>query len=353
MKITYYLGAGASYYAVPIVGELDKAFMRIENLASQHEPEFIKNGVKLQYDELLSHLQTFRNASKIFGTIDTYAKHLWLTNTHDFFKLKKALSLFFTIWQETEKSYFNSKTIRDLDFEEIDHRYLGLLANFMEKANDGRVVINGDIKFVSWNYDNQLEKALSLFSGTNDIVNTFENYKIYPYNFSNGNDSNVIHLNGIAGMFERKEENNKSFIGDENFQNKLIKDVTIKILKDYANDEFTNKNYFTFAWEDDNVSKEGLKQAEKLMNETEILVVIGYSFPTFNDQIDKKLFSILGKSNKLKMIYYQDPNASIELLNSRFGISEKKIKIIHNISQFVLPLESNVLKNSDFNYSFM
>ncbi|MBL7917636.1 MAG: hypothetical protein JNM96_04510, partial [Bacteroidia bacterium] len=65
------------------------------------------------------------------------------------------------------------------------------------------------------------------------------------------------------------------------------------------------------------------------------------SFPTFNDEVDKRLFKILENSNKLKTIYYQDPNANKEILNTRFGIKDNKIKIIQKTEQFVLPLETS------------
>ena len=42
MKITYYLGAGASYNAIPIVGQLDRAFKNLSEQLSPFYTEFEK-----------------------------------------------------------------------------------------------------------------------------------------------------------------------------------------------------------------------------------------------------------------------------------------------------------------------
>jgi hypothetical protein len=343
MKVTYYLGAGASFNAIPIVGELDKAFKRIENLIDTHQSALMQRGLNNSFYKLRNFLQIAEKNAKAFGTIDTYAKHLWLSNPKELKILKKSLSLFFTIWQECEKAFFNFKAIRENDFEEIDHRYLGLLANYLEKS-DNDIVLNKDIKFISWNYDNQLEKALSLFTGKNNIEYTLEKFGIYPYNFKEHLKSNIIHLNGISGLFAKDSLQDKSISEEPKANKRTIVDVLEKVFTELDSDELSNSKYFTFAWEDDEVSLEAIKQAADILNETEVLIIIGYSFPTFNDQIDKKLMSIVRNSEKLTRVYYQDPKGSTELLYTRFGISEQKIKIVNEVDQFTLPLESHSFK---------
>ena len=80
-----------------------------------------------------------------------------------------------------------------------------------------------------------------------------------------------------------------------------------------------------------------------IFEQTEVLIIIGYSFPTFNDEVDKKLMNALKQSKKLRMIYYQDPKASEELLYTRFGIVKEKIKIVKDVTQFILPLDSHTI----------
>ncbi|MBA2610525.1 MAG: hypothetical protein H0U95_01045 [Bacteroidetes bacterium] len=110
----------------------------------------------------------------------------------------------------------------------------------------------------------------------------------------------------------------------------------------------SNDKYFTFAWENDSISQGAISCAENILKETNILVIIGYSFPTFNDDIDKRLFKLLKESTNFKKIYFQDPNANKEFLFTRFGIPEEKIKIVEkNMNQFILPIDSHSLSKEE------
>ncbi|MEO8885976.1 MAG: hypothetical protein ABI367_07925, partial [Mucilaginibacter sp.] len=100
------------------------------------------------------------------------------------------------------------------------------------------------------------------------------------------------------------------------------------------------KNHLSFAWEHqtDNPFFNHLK--ESICN-TEILVVIGYSFPFFNRDIDKL---ILNKfvGNNLKKVYFQAPDA--EDLRERFlaindSIHPSDLVLRKDIKQFTLPNE--------------
>lgn len=352
MKVTYFLGAGASYNAIPIVGELDRAFKTLHGLSLNVSSEIKKLKLHNQLSNFQAHMNTGATASKVFGTIDTYAKHLWLTNESDLKALKESLSFFFTVWQEIDKTHFNHNKIREKHFEDIDHRYLGLLSNYLEKK-DQTIILNKDVKFISWNYDSQLERALSLFAAVNDTEQAIEKFSVYPYNYKHNTSPNIVHLNGIAGLYAEQNLGETKTYFDKVKKEKNILNVFKESLFTINSDKVSNGKYFTFAWEDDVISKGAIESAEKILNETEILVVIGYSFPTFNDQIDKRLMNILSKSDKYKMVYYQDPNASKELLISRFGIPEKKITIIKDTNQFILPLDSHNFKSFDTTYSFV
>ena len=353
MKVTYYLGAGASYNAIPIVGELDKAFDDICLQSTYIFNDFEKLGLASKFKIFQAQMQTFSKASKLFGTIDTYAKHLWLTNKSDLIALKESLSFFFTVWQEVDKEFFNNNKTRNNIFESIDHRYLGLFSNYLE-LNNNIIELNSDVKFITWNYDTQIERALSLFVGQNKTEYALKNFGVYPYNyfFKNIENAQIVHLNGIAGLYATQNEHNTKALFDIVDDKKNIKNVFDNSLNIINSEEYNNQKYFTFAWEDNDVSKKAVAHAEKIMKEAEILVIIGYSFPTFNDQIDKKLINALDtKSKKFKMVYFQDPNASKELLYSRFGIPEKKITIVKDTKQFILPLDSHSFnENSNDGY---
>lgn len=344
MKVTYYLGAGASYNAIPIVGQLEKAFKDLEKQASELSGDFEKLELIIAFKLFQAHMQTGAKASESFGTIDTYAKHLWLTSPSDLKALKTSLSFFFTVWQEIDKRFFNHGDIRNDPFKNIDPRYLGLFANYLEKK-DGNIMLNEDVKFITWNYDSQIERALSLFTGTNDTQHTFRKFKVYPFDYTNPNP-NVVHLNGVAGLYSSGTNETNTFF-DLVEGDKRISSVFNKSLHTINSRNISNKKYFTFAWEDDDFSLGAINHAEQILKNTEILVIIGYSFPTFNDQVDKQLMKVLKESEKFKMIYFQDPNATKEFLNTRFGIPHNKITIVTKTDQFILPLDSHSLSQDE------
>jgi len=69
------------------------------------------------------------------------------------------------------------------------------------------------------------------------------------------------------------------------------------------------------------------------------LVIIGYSFPFFNREIDRE---IMGEINfeKLKKIYFQDPFRDGEFLRGQFNIPDNvEIKNIKEPDQFHIPFE--------------
>ena len=64
-------------------------------------------------------------------------------------------------------------------------------------------------------------------------------------------------------------------------------------------------------------------EANRIFSETDILIIIGYSFPNFNKEIDKMLFDKLkGRATK---IYFQDPNASEAFINQLINNNETEV----------------------------
>jgi len=69
------------------------------------------------------------------------------------------------------------------------------------------------------------------------------------------------------------------------------------------------------------------------------LIVIGYSFPFFNREIDRK---IIGNMEELEKVYFQAPDA--ETIKERFqairdDIDEKLLVTKKDIGQFLIPNE--------------
>lgn len=330
-NITYLLGAGASYQACPILNNLANAMIALSSreLNKDGEINHLLGTLKYTNFDELKHFKTdkqkilwyinyFGKKAHEFGTIDTYAKRLSLSDPKKEYELlKMSVSIFFDLWENFPERYVG--IVKDsngnkLALETIDKRYIALLSLFLERINT-KVQLNNSIKFISWNYDLQLERAFKAHLRDGE-VNTLSDLNQYYFNFredgSNVND--VFHLNGHRGYYLSKGR----FI-----ENSIVEDFDGYwneidfILKSVNENRISFDNSIKYAWENNKniVFENNLKDV--LIN-TEYLIVIGYSFPDFNRAKDIKNFSFLNKS-RVKEIVFQDPNADEETIKQIFS----------------------------------
>ena len=97
-----------------------------------------------------------------------------------------------------------------------------------------------------------------------------------------------------------------------------------------------------FAWEKTEFDKRRKILYDKI-EDAQVLVVIGYSFPFFNRETDREIFS---KMEKLNRIYIQDPYADdIKQFMSSVLTDEQRINLLpgivslKNTGNFFLPPE--------------
>jgi hypothetical protein len=108
--------------------------------------------------------------------------------------------------------------------------------------------------------------------------------------------------------------------------------------------DWDTKPLFNFAFEK---SEEGLeiddriKIATKMIEDTDVIVVIGYSFATTNDVVDRQLFSAMNKSKRLKKIYIQTKDELATNIHARFELSPEKVNIdlIRSLDSFHVATE--------------
>lgn len=358
-KITYLFGAGASYNAVPILNSLSTQMKDVANelkfevespMVQRNNKRRILRDINLeQYSKEISKfaqdLIFLANKSDEYGTIDTYAKKLEINHEYDELKkLKFLVSIFFTIWQ----GYFSVKKDLDLEkkikYSKVDSRYKSLISNYLIKTSSSDPILDANVNFLSWNYDFQLENSLSLFFKNSHCISDINGYiKFLPDSNNVFSNNRILHLNGISNYWI----NNSDQI-ERVFQNDDEKDITSLIQR--ISQLYKPSNYhkctslINYAW-DNNDSK--IEEAKRIFNETDILVIIGYSFPTFNRAIDSRLLS--GKSNSFDKIIYQDPNASkelLELFNIQFRnkvgnlVKESgQLQVLKKTEQFYIPPE--------------
>lgn len=352
-KIIYYIGAGASYgnknkrelldegtenerllvhEGLPVVNEIAKSLVAFQeavrnvdiiaskNYAFMDKYKTIGTNINCIRSQLLGDIKELHKAAKEHSTIDTYAKKLYLTKqVSQLKKLKNVLAAFF-IWIQLE-----SKT---------DQRYDTFLANILQMNN---LSLPLNISVISWNYDSQFELAYKNYSNNNLPIYD----KLGENSMQNNQNSGVIFkLNGSANF------------GDFNMVDYILnhreKDVhpLIQLIEYYGHLEADTKelvfdfhSHLSFAWESTVRQKEMITTINQITSDTDAVVVIGYSFPYFNREIDRAIFS---KIPSLKTIYIQDPNPESVEPSLRAVLDENtnvKIEYQKDCTQFYLPRE--------------
>lgn len=343
-KILYLMGAGASIgkrdengnvlEGLPVVSEipkqLEKTIALVESTELKSKTVDFQGGninlpqIKIQ---LLEDLNWLAKESSRHTTIDTFAKKLYLTeNDSDYQRLKRALSAFFMIQEIVNK---------------IDGRYDTFLANVLENYSDSGLDISHDITIVTWNYDSCFEISLSAYVGQ---FKTPSDYGVAVFARNAGlikselrriPAKRVYKINGSASFSLSYSLGNYCESDASTFPENRLK----SILKLYSQE---NGCLLNFAWDSYNQNHRDpdWSTLQDELNNTETVVVIGYTFPFFNRTVDRYMFSMMPN---LTSIYYQDPNAD-NILGNMWSVlteNQKRIKIvpIKNVDQFYIPSE--------------
>ena len=334
-RVTYLLGAGASANAHPIIRNEKNTNLFSTALKETANKLVEEKDVEQKYIEVVSNivkdLRWLANKTEEFSTPDTFAKFLYLTNQNELTKLKQALVFYFSYEQ--------------LILKKIDKRYLIFLTTILQN----RYIFPENIKILNWNYDFQMQlasekfKEESLHRGNKVTVHSPPTLRYFPQlGYERGEvdskQTKMMHLNGIAGLFE---------IDGQNYTQSIFTTEIIKSFNDLLKFFYTpheKEFYTTFAWEKNNspalINRYKTKFLNLLLEEIDILVVIGYSFPFFNREIDKIIMQKVKESGTFKEIYFQDPYRDGQFLRSQFDLPDKiEIEHVQNCDQFFIPME--------------
>lgn len=316
-KITYLLGAGASFNSVPIWSEQGDSMNQVahtinqaienpdtifkaELLKSQEYNGFSKTEIE-SLNELIKDLNKYAKKAEENDTIDSYAYQLYKRKNNDeLYNLKRTVSIYLDIWQFYKDHIFSTNTNRK---QSIDTRYIKWLNMITESNELGEIKLKPNVNILTWNYDLQVELAYSKyyedlnFKCLNDINSKFK--------FLDNDVSNlqIHHLNGHHGYFDYEDQ---SYTTGQN----ILKSDFYKYLKTVCQNskefsEIDNKRQdygkIRFSWE-----KNLSNQVIKIAQETDILIVIGYSFPQYNMTTDRIIIDAF-KSNNPLLLHYQDP----------------------------------------------
>lgn len=343
-RIVYLFGAGASYgkrgtndenyiiEGIPVVNEFSAQIERLIDKISNKDTEYKSTSKATETDkkELIEQLKWLRNSSSSHHTIDTYAKKLWVTQDFtEYEKLKVALSAFLTLMQL---------------FYKPDSRYDAFFANIIGKRYDK---LPEDVSILSWNYDCQFEIAHSAYSKRKSINSIWDDLNILAKTTTNKVDKNypftITKLNGTALMYEPNSYKSKLF--DAFFNRQGMSEINYVVTAYLKSSSSNNvKNALSFAWEGYDDRFEDQYKSKTI--DTEVLVIIGYSFPYFNREVDR---IIIRNMPNLRKVYIQDPNCedvkesfeatlSVEQLEK---VENGQIKIVlkKGTQQFLIPNE--------------
>ena len=353
-KITYLMGAGASVNALPVVSEMDLRLRVFKNYLLNFKTQA---GI-LEYVEEINGL--LENVSE--NTIDEYAMTLYRSPvTKPKYNKLKAVLIGFFLFEQMKKKTFDLETgslkngptlpryafsnnlsesegIKSKISNTLDKRYSAFLGKILNKENK----FNEEVNILSWNYDSQFEIAMErLYIPYKNLDGYVD---IFPYPMlidveefrESERVHNILKLNGTAGIFNNNGEIFSVYESQDEYFDDIIA-IILNIYREASNRLDQYKPLLHFAWEKSSVTDYVLSRAKKMVKETEILVVIGYSFPDFNRDIDREIFS----DTRIEKVYLQVNNDSSVILNIR-GLRNdfyQKVENVQKCSSFFIPPE--------------
>ena len=192
-----------------------------------------------------------------------------------------------------------------------------------------------DIFLMTWNYDVQLDIAFREYNENGlPMVIPPENRRIDQY-------SRVFKINGSANFYDRNHQD--TIVLTRNNVSGLLKTIFLQLSVVTQKGSYAiGTTDLLFAWEKEKFDEMSKMLYDKI-SDAEVLVVIGYTFPFFNREIDREIFSNMPN---LGRIYVQDPNADKIKTSLKSILPADKYKsllsdddLIFDTSNFFLPHE--------------
>ncbi len=333
-KITYLLGAGASYNALPIVSEIPNKLREMKEYIEQFN--FDKTGEHIKLDVLENEI----NLIEKHASIDTLARKYWLKHQknfihEDYLYIKNIITCLIIFCQLESKILNNQSHFDKLKKENkkylLDPRYDAFFSAIITENYQ----LPSNINILSWNYDFQIEKSFNFFMPEKTLMETGNHLGI-DYDIINYL-RNIIKLNG-TGFFVNKVNQQLNY--------NEYKDELHELFFNLLNKKSSSQAYsgIKFAWEtnSDLAISNRENAANNIIPESDYIVIIGYSFPIFNREVDIKLFENI---SNCKAIYIQDRIERIELIKNQLDSINPKInqnnlvKYQTNLDQFLIPNE--------------
>ena len=365
-NITYLFGAGASAKALPVVGAIPDELERVAKIFTTKNVitsrvelgNSITKSLSECQSELIMEMERLVPIIRNHASVDTYAKKLYLQeNKKELTRLKVILSIFFTVLQ--------SEGIK------VEPRYDSFFASILNRLDD----FPKNVKVLSWNYDQQFEMAYAEYlDSKQSLQEASEKLNVITkQNWGSiwkGPEDGfcIVKLNGSTGfvnyaangipflLTEEKSNAPTTPIGStpHYYNRRLFPYVLNNLVERYArimslfeeSPGYVDHSIplLSFAWEEElHQNKSIVNEAKTRTKDSDVMVVIGYSFPYFNREIDKQ---IINNMPNLTKIYIQDlhPENIIQRLKTLIDKDPNQFEypsFVPNtaVGQFLLPNE--------------
>jgi hypothetical protein len=349
-NVTYYLGAGASAGALPVVGErFNKRFGIFCQLLRTKTGQHFGN----YENQVIQFLDMVYGEFGYYYSPDTYARKLFFNSYQKYHAFKILLSSYFVFEQFCNKNLAaagatsSDEAIREFHPNRAtqDPRYDVIFAALL---NTRTKKLPDNLHVVSWNYDVQFEKSYSAFS-MEPITRSFEHLGVYPCPDgvlvkTNHSIARMVKINGTAGMVYNQEKESVNFpdkLQDfdlSNFFSQAIEHIRAAVDSTYL----VVESMLQFAWEQEKAVMEARGRAKELIAQTDILVVIGYSFPLYNRLIDREILQFTRPDARIIIQMPNDGNFDQVHHQMKMALPIKYIREIVpylNTGQFYVPPE--------------
>lgn len=345
-RVVYLLGAGASAQTLPMVAQIPQALQAHYDWLWSYaktagkpkemitgRPETERHKMLGEYLNIISELKA---ESANHESIDTYAKKLFLkSKTYSALRpklqeLKIGLALFMAYHQAKCKG--------------ADKRYDGFLASLLTHTQHGVLTLPPDVLVMNWNYDQQLAMAMTEYQHEGSVTGAIEQLGILPLEMLSTNfrhPCRSIHLNGMFAYHSEIDDIYPLVNWNSNNDDDLLDAVLLFYARyKYSGSIGPGRLLMRFAWEQSEKMTAAFKLLGSVLGNCEALVVIGYSFPFFNREVDRE---IIKHMPGLKHIYVQAPQKhaeeiarTVKTMNLPDGC---EVETYGNTDKFFLPPE--------------
>ncbi|MFT3911690.1 MAG: hypothetical protein QM737_19865 [Ferruginibacter sp.] len=326
----------------------------IEKVSSEIEDVIIKRNENTlllndKKKELINDLKWFHYMLGREPYVDILAETLYNTSVEEYKKLTNILSLYLIFEQ---------------CFNGVDLRYKSFITTLMSASKNGNSLPKG-VNILSWNYDYQLEEAMvekrRIFANKESIIEKVLGH-IFIRNSAffdevqkvNKIDFPIIKLNGCsATLIDKENSDTVSYIPQliltsSPYQYKIeeqkkrlefIYNIILEYYLQLKSEIGEHRPSISFAWDKSKQSLSSTLSKVEFLKTYEVLIVIGYSFPSLNFYIDRVIVS----SPFLKNIYVQCLEKDFKSIESRImnlcKDNKPTITRVNDVNEFFVPFE--------------